>query len=45
MYRATRWERAQWIVVKIEFNAEGKNVRYVVTDMYHKPPRDVYDNW
>ena len=45
MYRATRWERAQWIVVKIEFNAEGKNVRYVVTDMYHKPPRDVYANW
>ncbi|MBR3480468.1 MAG: IS1380 family transposase [Prevotella sp.] len=45
MYRATRWERAQWIVVKMEFNAEGKNVRYVVTDMYHKPPRDVYANW
>lgn len=45
MYRATRWEQAQWIVVKIEFGSLGKNVRYVVTDMYSNPPKDVYENW
>ena len=45
MYRATRWERAQWMVVKIEFGSLGKNVRYVVTDMYDKKPQSVYENW
>ena len=45
MYRATRWERAQWMVVKIEYGSLGKNVRYVVTDMYDKKPQDVYENW
>ena len=45
MYRATRWERAQWMVVKIEYGSLGKNVRYVVTDMYDKKPQNVYDNW
>ena len=44
MYRATRWERAQWMVVKIEYGSLGKNVRYVVTDMYDKKPQDVYEN-
>lgn len=45
MYRATRWEQAQWIVVKIEFSEKGKNVRFVVTDMYWKKPQTVYENW
>lgn len=45
MYRATKWEKAQWIVVKIELNEKGLNVRYVVTDMYWKTPQTVYENW
>ena len=32
------------MVVKIEYGSLGKNVRYVVTDMYDKKPQDVYEN-
>ena len=43
MYRADKWSRAQWVVVKIERNAQGQNIRFIVTDMYWHTPRHLYE--
>lgn len=42
-YRAKSWNRHQWVMVKIERNFMGSNVRYVVTDQYKMDPKDVYE--
>ena len=43
MYRADKWSRAQWVVVKIERNAQGQNIRFIVTDMYWHTPQHLYE--
>ena len=35
MYKAGSWKKAQRVIVKIEYNEKGKNVRYVVTNFQH----------
>ena len=42
IYRADKWNRAQWVVVKIERNALGENVRFIVTDMYWHTPEHLF---
>jgi len=36
MYQAGSWKYAQRVIVKIEYNEMGKNVRYIVTNFKHK---------
>lgn len=43
MYRADKWGRAQWVIVKIERNAIGQNIRFIVTDMYWHAPQHLYE--
>lgn len=43
MYRADKWGRAQWVIVKIERNAIGQNIRFIVTDMYWHTPQHLYE--
>lgn len=38
MYKADSWKHQQRVVVKIEVNSLGTNVRYVVTDFKGKGP-------
>ena len=35
MYQASSWKYAQRVIVKIEYNEKGKNVRYIVTNFKH----------
>jgi hypothetical protein len=42
-YKAGTWKYAQRVIVKIEFNEKGKNVRYVVTNFEHKNSRFIYE--
>jgi len=34
-YKAATWKYAQRVIVKIEYNENGKNVRYIVTNFKH----------
>lgn len=45
LYRAKKWKQAQWLAVKIEYNAMGGNIRFVVTDLYWKNPKRLYERW
>lgn len=42
-YQAGSWSRAYRVICKIEVNEQGRNVRFVVTDLNGKPPQRVYD--
>lgn len=44
-YRAKSWKRFQWVMTKVEYSSEGSNVRHIVTSMYMKEPKDVYEKW
>jgi len=41
-YQAGTWKYAQRVIVKIEVNEMGKNVRYVVTNFKHNNSRFIY---
>lgn len=32
-------------MTKVEYSSEGSNVRHIVTSMYMKEPKDVYEKW
>jgi len=42
MYQAGSWKYAQRVIVKIEYNEKGKNVRYIVTNFTHGNSRFLY---
>lgn len=44
-YRANKWKLPQWVVTKVECNREGTNVRHIVTSMYMKSPKEVYERF
>jgi hypothetical protein len=41
-YRAGSWKYEQRVIVKIEYNEKGKNVRYIVTSFKHNNSRFLY---
>jgi hypothetical protein len=41
-YKAGTWKYAQRVIVKIEFNEKGKNVRYIVTNFTNNNSRFLY---
>ena len=41
-YKAKSWKHAQRVIVKIERNEKGKNVRYIVTNLKHNSSRFLY---
>jgi len=43
MYKAGTWKYAQRVIVKIEVNEKGKNIRYVVTNFKHNNSRFLYE--
>ncbi|MDR0795895.1 MAG: IS1380 family transposase [Tannerella sp.] len=43
MYQAASWKYAQRVIVKIEVNEKGKNVRYIVTNFKHNNSRFLYE--
>lgn len=42
-YQAKSWPEPQRIIVKVEYNALGKNVRFVVTNLEHWNRRFIYE--
>ena len=42
MYQAGSWKYAQRVIVKIEVNEKGTNVRYIVTNFKHNNSRFLY---
>jgi len=41
-YKAASWKYEQRVIVKIEYNEKGKNVRYIVTNFKHGNSRFLY---
>ena len=44
-YKAKTWSEPQWVMTKVECNKEGTNVRHVVTSMYMKSPKEIYERF
>lgn len=42
-YQAGSWEHSQRVIVKVEANPMGTNIRYIVTDMRQYRTQDVYE--
>jgi hypothetical protein len=42
-YQAGSWKHPQRVIVKIEVNEKGKNIRYIVTNFEHNNSRFLYD--
>jgi len=42
MYKAGSWKYAQRVIVKIEVNEKGTNIRYIVTNFKHNNSRFLY---
>jgi hypothetical protein len=42
-YQAKSWSRAHRVVCKIEVGEQGRNVRFIVTDLNGKGPQRMYD--
>jgi hypothetical protein len=42
-YKAGTWAQEQRVVVKVEVNSMGTNIRYIVTDMWDYRTRDLYE--
>lgn len=42
-YQAKTWSVAQRIIVKVEYNACGQNVRFIITDLEHWNRRFIYE--
>ena len=45
LYRAKSWNRPQWLAVKVEYNAMGGNIRCVVTDLFWKESKRLYEHY
>ena len=43
-YRAGSWKHPQKVVVKIEVNSHGTNIRYIVTSFNHSSSRFLYES-
>jgi DDE family transposase len=43
-YKAGEWKNPQQVIVKVEVNEKGNNIRYVVTDMRHGRARNLYED-
>lgn len=43
MYQSGSWEAPQKVIVKVEANEMGTNVRYIVTDLIHFKAKDLYE--
>ena len=43
-YRAGSWEHAKRVIVKIEVNHRGPNVRFIVTNLEHPNSRFIYES-
>lgn len=43
MYQAGSWEIPQKVIVKVEVNEMGTNVRYIVTDLIHYKAKNLYE--
>lgn len=43
-YKAGEWKNAQRVIVKVEVNEKGNNIRYVVTDIRHGRTRNLYED-
>ena len=43
-YKAGEWKNAQRVIVKVEVNEKGTNIRYVVTDMLQGRARNLYED-
>ena len=44
-YKAASWNKAQWVITKVEYNAQGSNVRHIVTSMGCKNRKELYEYW
>jgi Transposase DDE domain group 1 len=42
-YQAGSWTHSQRVIVKVEINSMGKNIRYIATDMRQYRARDIYE--
>ncbi len=42
-YKASSWEHTQRVIVKVEANLMGTNIRYIVTDMRDYKTKDLYE--
>ena len=42
-YQAGSWNQSQLVIVKVEVNSMGKNIRYIVTDVRQYRTRDIYE--
>lgn len=42
-YKAQSWKRAQRVIVKVEINEKGENIRYIVTDMRQWRTKHLYE--
>jgi hypothetical protein len=42
-YQAGSWEHSQRVIVKVEANSMGTNIRYIVTDMRDYRTQDLYE--
>ena len=42
-YQAGSWEQPQRVIVKVEVNSMGTNIRYIVTDMRQYRTKDIYE--
>lgn len=42
-YQAGSWKHPQRVVVKVEVSSQGKNIRYIVTDMRQYRTQDMYE--
>ena len=43
MYKAESWKNCQRVIVKVEVNTMGNNIRYIVTDQLDYRTRDLYE--
>lgn len=42
-YKAGSWQNSQRVIVKVEINDKGKNIRYIVTDMRQWRTQQLYE--
>lgn len=42
-YKASSWKQAERVIVKVEHNKQGLNVRYIVTNFKDSNPRRLYE--
>ena len=43
LYKAESWEFMQRVIVKVEVNSKGTNIRYIVTDLHQFRTKNLYE--